>query len=113
MARAAGDGVVEVEGVGQVEGGGDLDGAVEPDVAGVDVDVAVLGRGQPAGLGVSGSNLTRASSTSRSIAANPTLPTTGARWASTNAAASAEREMVWSVTTFAFHTRHRPASTAA
>ncbi len=51
---AAVEGVVEVEGVAQVEGAGEVDGAVDPDCPGVEGEVASVGGGAGAFLGLRG-----------------------------------------------------------
>ena len=81
---------VEVEGVGEVEVGLDVQGPgvvdvvlVDRDVAGVDVQVAVLGvRGR---VRVARSNRSMASATRRSSWAVPTRPATEDTWKSTHA----------------------------
>ena len=68
----AGDGLFEVEGVGGVEGGGAVGDAVVADLVESEVDVAVVWACRRRSSAAAGSNLTRASSTSRSTCASCT-----------------------------------------
>ena len=94
LVGVVGDRGLQVEGIGEVEVPVHPDPAGHTHVGQGDVEVPGLGRREPFGLRASGSNLALASSISRPSWAGPILCATCATWASTNAAASGERQRV-------------------